>query len=90
MVGPSPHWAGVAAELTVQQRARCLCRTPDNEHRLCSWKSAAFWPLRLHSCPDHPAPPMVPAADCLFVLLVVIKVHLLISSTQSYYNIIAD
>lgn len=52
-------------------------------------------PLRLHSCP----PPngsgfhgtlFLLLTDCLFVLLVAIKVHVLISSAQSYYNIIAD
>lgn len=74
-----------------------FCRVPDNEHRLCLWRSASF-PLfaDLSGCTAVPLSVLIstghafPAADCLFVLLVAIKVHVLISSTQSYYNIITD
>lgn len=77
-----------------------FCRIPDNEHRLRSWKSASFPLFALASQVTQLSPPppqwfslrrdTLPAADCLFVLLVVIKVHLLISAAQSYYNIITD
>lgn len=61
-----------------------FCRIPANEHRL--------WPLHpsfLLSGYTSVPPSLLPlghafpaAADCLFVLLLVIKVHLLISSSQ--------
>lgn len=79
-----------------------FCRIPDNELRLCSWKSASF-PLFALASQVTQLPPPTPQrfshrrdtlflllTDCLFVLLVVIKVHVLISSAQSYYNIITD
>lgn len=51
-------------------------------------------PLRLHSPPPNGSgfhgTLFLLLTDCLFVLLVVIKVHVLISSALSYYNIIAD